>query len=415
MAAFLTSILRLDIRADPWESIRVIKTVSVRLVLALCTLVIGREAALGQPLPAGWATADIGSPGAAGSASSSGDVLTVAGAGADIWGSADAFRYAYTTLTGDGTVVSRVTTVQPIANWTKAGVMMRAALNAGAAQATMLVSANKGLAFQRRVTSGGPSSSTAGTAAKAPYFVRLTRTGNTFTAALSNDGTSWFTVGAETIVMPATIYVGVAVSSHVHGALATATFAATKVDAGTPPPTAATTETIVFLRHGEKPAGGYGQITCQGLQRALALPAVLTSRFGTPDDIYAPNPSPKVTDPAGSFYYVRPLATIEPTAIRLGMPVNAHYGFTDITGLQNALLSSSYAAATIFVAWEHLKLQEVVQNIMNTYGGGITVPAWRSGDYDSLYVVRVARAGGVVTAQFEHDHQGLDNLPVACP
>ena len=30
-------------------------------------------------------------------------------------------------------------------------------------------------------------------------------------------------------------------------------------------------ETIVFFRHAEKPSGGYGQLTCQGLNRALAL------------------------------------------------------------------------------------------------------------------------------------------------
>ncbi len=33
-------------------------------------------------------------------------------------------------------------------------------------------------------------------------------------------------------------------------------------------------ETLVFVRHGEKPAQGYGQLNCQGLNRALALPAV---------------------------------------------------------------------------------------------------------------------------------------------
>src|SRR3954463_4195806 len=148
-------------------------------------------------------------------------------------------------------------------------------------------------------------------------------------------------------------------------------------------------QTLVFFRHGEKPSGGYGQLTCQGLNRALALHSTLTRQFGTPQFMFAPNPLPAIGDPAGSFDYVRPLATIEPTAIRLGMPVNAQYGFSDITGLQNTLLSSTYASATVFIAWEHLKLQEVVQNIMNTYGSGITVPAWSSGDYDSLYVVRV--------------------------
>jgi regulation of enolase protein 1 (concanavalin A-like superfamily) len=394
----------------------VFKRTARRVVLTLLALVLCRDDVFAQAFPAGWSTTDIGAVGAAGSASSSGDVITAAGAGADIWGSADAFRFVYTTMNGDGSIVTQVTSAQYVADWTKAGVMVRASLAANAAQASMLVSANKGLAFQRRVSAGGVSTHTAGGTGKAPYFVRLTRTGNTFTAARSIDGVAWSTVGSDTIAMPATVYVGVVISSHVAGTLATATFASTALTAAAPPPgTPPATETIVFLRHGEKPSGGYGQITCQGLQRALALPAVLTSRFGTPDAIFAPNPAPKVTDPAGNFYYVRPLATIEPTAIRLGMPVNAQYGFTDIAGLQGTLLSSAYSASTIFVAWEHLKLQELVQNIMNTYGGGAPVPSWPSGDYDSLYVVRLTTSGGVTTAQFDHDYEGLDNLPATCP
>jgi len=178
---------------------------------------------------------------------------------------------------------------------------------------------------------------------------------------------------------------------------------------------ATTTETIVFLRHGEKPSGGYGQLTCQGLQRALNLPDVLIGQFGKPQYIFAPNPAPKVTDAAGSFYYVRPLATIEPTAIRLGLPVNAHYGYTDITSLQNALLGSGYASSTVFVAWEHLYLVKAVQNILNALHAGITVPPWPSADYDSLYVVKITDAGGVKSATFHHLYEGLNHQNTSCP
>ena len=174
-------------------------------------------------------------------------------------------------------------------------------------------------------------------------------------------------------------------------------------------------ETIVFFRHGEKPSGGLGQLTCQGLNRALALPTVLLAKYGTPDFLYAPNPAVKIQDPAGSFYYVRPLATIEPTAIRAGKSVNTNYGYSDITGLKNVLITPTKADATLFVAWEHVQLQKVVQNIMNSYGGGAVVPAWTSGDFDSLYVVRVNYAGGTITAQFQRDSEGLDGQPTICP
>jgi hypothetical protein len=178
---------------------------------------------------------------------------------------------------------------------------------------------------------------------------------------------------------------------------------------------ATTTETIVFLRHGEKPSGGYGQLTCQGFNRAIQLYDALVPRYGKPAYLFAPNPSPKMADPAGSFYYVRPLATIEPMAIRLGLPVNSHYGYTDTTSLVTALTGSGYASSTVFVAWEHAYLVKAVQAILNKYSAGVTVPAWTSGDYDGLYVVKLTNTNGYVRATFTKDFEGLNNQPTACP
>jgi hypothetical protein len=174
-------------------------------------------------------------------------------------------------------------------------------------------------------------------------------------------------------------------------------------------------QTLVFLRHGEKPAGGHGQITCQGFNRSVALPAVLAAKFGAPWGFYAPNPSVRMDDPAGSFYYVRPLATIEPTAIKAGLGVNTRYAYSDIAGLRGALITPTKADTTIVIAWEHAYLVKIVQDLMNRYGGGAAVPAWTFGDYDSLYVVHVSYAGGTVTARFERDRQGLDGQPTTCP
>lgn len=174
-------------------------------------------------------------------------------------------------------------------------------------------------------------------------------------------------------------------------------------------------QTIVFFRHGEKPSGGLGQLTCQGLNRALALPSVLIGRYGRPDFLYAPDPAVKMREGTGSYYYVRPLATIEPTAIRAGRSVNTHYGYNQINYLESLLIRSSKANTTIFVAWEHAYLVKVVQNIMNHYGGGGAVPAWISGDYDSLYVVRVKYSSSGITATFDRDVEGLNGLPTSCP
>jgi hypothetical protein len=87
----------------------------------------------------------------------------------------------------------------------------------------MVVSSGKGLAFQRRTVDDALSVSTAGQLLTAPVWVRLDRDGNTINAWFSNDGVSWTYVGTETISLPATLFVGLPVTSHDAGVVATAT------------------------------------------------------------------------------------------------------------------------------------------------------------------------------------------------
>jgi hypothetical protein len=177
-------------------------------------------------LPSGWTAADVGATGAAGSSTFSGGIYSVSGAGADVWGTADAFHYAYRSLAGDGTIVARVSSIQNVNAWTKAGVMMRGALASSSAHGFMLVAASaiRGVPFQRRPVAGGTSVSSSGSQSTAPRWVRLVRAGDVITGYESADGVSWTAVGSDTIQMGATILVGLAVSSHVAGVTATATF-----------------------------------------------------------------------------------------------------------------------------------------------------------------------------------------------
>jgi endonuclease/exonuclease/phosphatase family metal-dependent hydrolase len=205
------------------------KTMFAAVLLTLAAVPTG---VIAQSLPAGWATRDIGSVGAAGSAYGSGGTFTAHGAGADIWDTSDQFRFVYVPMTGDGTIVSQVVSVQYVHAWTKAGVMMRETLLSTSRHASMLVTPAKGLAFQRRTTVNGVSTSTAGGVGTAPYYVRLVRSGSVFTASKSLDGVTWTVVGSETMNMASTIYVGVVISSHVTGVLATAQFGQTAVTSG---------------------------------------------------------------------------------------------------------------------------------------------------------------------------------------
>jgi hypothetical protein len=190
-----------------------------------------------------------------------------------------------------------------------------------------------------------------------------------------------------------------------------------KVDAQTnPPPPGAIVETLVCIRHGEKPPGGLGQLTCQGLNRALALPSVLLAKYGAPQYLFAPDPSQTVTEYAGTYSYVRPLMTIEPTAIYCGLPVNTQFGFVDITNLEAELGKPAYQNATVFIAWEHDLLVTFAQDMVGMYDGDVTqIPFWPADDYDTIFVIKISRNGGQASVGFTVDHEGLNNLSPECP
>ncbi len=174
-------------------------------------------------LPSPWETADIGAVGAAGSTTQTDGEFTVDGSGSDIWGTSDEFRYVYQTASGDCELVARVTSVEGTHNWAKAGVMIRESLNANSRHASVVVTPGQGVSFQRRATTGGSSSSTTNSGLSAPYWVRVVRSGDTLTAYRSADGSSWTTIGSQTIPMSANVYLGLAVTSHSDGTVCTAT------------------------------------------------------------------------------------------------------------------------------------------------------------------------------------------------
>jgi hypothetical protein len=179
---------------------------------------------------------------------------------------------------------------------------------------------------------------------------------------------------------------------------------------------APTTETIVLIRHGERPPAGLGQLDCQGLNRALALPAVIKREFGRPDAIYAPDPSETKPDGGIAYDYVRPLATVEPTAIAMGLPVHASIGGTHIDTLQQALERPANRGSLILVAWEHVELVRLVRRLMTDHGGSPNaVPDWKGSDFDSIYIVRLSWTGDIATANFERRAEHLDGQSTICP
>ena len=179
---------------------------------------------------------------------------------------------------------------------------------------------------------------------------------------------------------------------------------------------ASTTETIIMLRHGEKPEQGLGQLNCQGLNRSLKLPAVIAQKFGKPDVIFAPDPAQMKEDKGVSYAYNRPLATIEPTAIAFGMPVDTRFGYQDIRALQKVLEQPEYAGKTVLISWEHKQIAKLAEGLLTDNGGDKTiVPKWRGDDFDSIYVLHIMRDGANTTMRFERLNQGLNHQPTVCP
>ncbi|GLV54060.1 hypothetical protein KDH_09090 [Dictyobacter sp. S3.2.2.5] len=178
----------------------------------------------GGSLPAPWQHQDVGNTGNAGSASYKSGTFTVKGSGSDIWNTSDSFQYVYQPMAGDGTIIARVDGIQQTDPWAKAGVMIRESLNDNASFADVLLTPSHGTVFERRPTTNTAAVDTAGPKGAAPYWVKLTRSGNTFTAFTSSNGKSWKKIGSANITMGKTAYVGLAVTAHSYGTLNTTTF-----------------------------------------------------------------------------------------------------------------------------------------------------------------------------------------------
>jgi hypothetical protein len=183
----------------------------------------------------GLTTADIGSVGVAGNDDNlQGGGCVITGSGSDIWGAADAFRFGYVPMNGDCTVTARVNSQDATDGWAKAGVMIRSSLAANAAQASMLTTPGNGMVFQYRTTNRGQTgSNTALNPGTLPdIWLRVVRSGNTFTAWTSPDNANWTIVGTQTITMGTTVYAGLAVTAHNNSMASSAMFSTAFVTSG---------------------------------------------------------------------------------------------------------------------------------------------------------------------------------------
>jgi len=127
----------------------------------------------------------------------------------------------YKSLSGNGSVTARVDMLDISPDiWVKAGVMIRQNADAGAVNVFMAMtgSGGGGSTFQQRMIATGVSVSQhtyADGPFAAPYWVRVTREGNTLRGYTSPDGENWTQRGDTiTLAMTDPVLIGLALTSH---------------------------------------------------------------------------------------------------------------------------------------------------------------------------------------------------------
>jgi regulation of enolase protein 1 (concanavalin A-like superfamily) len=189
--------------------------------------------------PAGWTCRDIGNPDIAGSQSVSGGTWTLKGAGGDIWGESDQFHYAWQSISGDGTVSAHVTSQLNTDPSAKTGVMLRSSTDPGSAYYAAYITPANGIQVQYRAINGLSAHQAANPGGTVPAYLRVARSGDSFTAYTSPDGNNWNVVPGSTVTLSnigGPTLAGLAITSHNSGALGSATIDSVAIGSTAPPP-----------------------------------------------------------------------------------------------------------------------------------------------------------------------------------
>jgi len=154
---------------------------------------------------------------------------------------------------------------------------------------------------------------------------------------------------------------------------------------------------VVLIRHAEKPASGFN-LTCQGLNRSMQLPAVLYSRFGLPVATYVPSMAF-----GDNTKHSRMFQTIVPFAAKYNLPLCSKFAEDDTVALAQEVRSKR---GTVIIVWEHSRLPAIARCL------GITDPTlhWPDKDYDSIWIITYpararaeAKAGAGAAADADAD------------
>jgi hypothetical protein len=152
----------------------------------------------------------------------------------------------------------------------------------------------------------------------------------------------------------------------------------------------AQSQKIILIRHGEKPDQG-DNLSCQGLNRALQLPAVLQQKFGIPNHIFVP-----AINEGKATKVARMYQTIVPFAVKYNIDVNTKYDVDDIDGITGAIKKQQ---GEVLLVWEHKKIIKIIKAL-----GINTEDKWDDNDFDSIWIISFNNGVPILTKDKENIH-----------
>jgi len=182
--------------------------------------------------PSPWLCADIGNPPLTGDQTLTNGTWTIHGSGADIWNASDQFHFVWQGVSGDSSIVARLTSQQNTSICTKAGIMYRASTDPADVNYSVVMLPDCHFSTSSVQVNARSAVSTTTTTANdtltaLPVYLKATRTGSTFTAYTSSDGVTWTPIPNSAVSlpnMPNTALVGLAVCSQNSATTSQATF-----------------------------------------------------------------------------------------------------------------------------------------------------------------------------------------------
>jgi len=147
---------------------------------------------------------------------------------------------------------------------------------------------------------------------------------------------------------------------------------------------------VVIIRHGEKPEEG-DNLSCQGENRALKLPAVLYGKFNKPAHTYVPS-----LEIGRATKHARMLQTVSPFAIAYNLKVNSQFDANDTSGIAKEILEKT---GTVLLVWERSVIPDIARRLKVDHP-----PTWESSDFDSIWIITYDGKGNATLTQ---DKEGL--------